>query len=424
MTTIYFVRHAKPDYQNHNDRLRELTEKGLEDSRSVTAFLSDKKIDLILSSPYRRAIDTIKDFADKNEMPIFIVDDFREIRNFMPWILQFDFFANDFVSNAGIPIVQKSMEGNFPMRKELMDEYRSLNCFIKGGAPDMLIRKYHPSDCPRLAKLFYQTVHEVNKQDYTKEQLNAWATGEVDLSAWNHSFLEHYTLVAVEGDEILGFGDIDETGYLDRLYVHKDHQREGIASRLCDKLEAHVSGNIRTHASITAKPFFQNRGYKIIKEQQVERRGILLTNFVMELEKKWEKPAEEKNLMKKVIVIGSPGAGKSTFSRKLRAVTGLPLYHLDMIWHKPDRTNISREELVQEQKKIMENQSWIIDGNYLSTMELRLENCDTIFLLDYPLEVCLAGAKARIGLFTSFLKSMVKTGMSTFSDPETQRKTI
>ena len=58
MTTIYFVRHAKPDYQNHNDRLRELTEKGLEDSRSVTAFLSDKKIDLIFSSPYRRAIDT------------------------------------------------------------------------------------------------------------------------------------------------------------------------------------------------------------------------------------------------------------------------------------------------------------------------------------------------------------------------------
>ncbi len=79
MTTIYFVRHAKPDYQNHNDRLRELTEKGLEDSKSVTAFLSDKKIDLILSSPYRRAIDTIKNFADKNEMPILIVDDFGKL---------------------------------------------------------------------------------------------------------------------------------------------------------------------------------------------------------------------------------------------------------------------------------------------------------------------------------------------------------
>ena len=261
----------------------------------------------------------------------------------------------------------------------------------------MRIRKYQPSDCPRLAELFYQTVHEVNKQDYTKEQLNAWAAGEVDLDAWNRSLLEHYTLIAVEEGEILGFGDIDKTGYLDHLYVHKDHQREGIASGLCDKLEAHVPGNIRTHASITARPFFQKRGYKVTKEQQVERQGILLTNFVMEIEKKKEKPSGKEKLMKKVIVIGSPGAGKSTFSRKLRDVTGLPLYYLDMIWHKPDRTNISREELVAEQKKIMENRSWIIDGNYLSTMELRLENCDTIFLLDYPLEVCLAGAKARIG---------------------------
>ena len=261
----------------------------------------------------------------------------------------------------------------------------------------MRIRKYQPSDCPRLAELFYQTVHEVNKQDYTKEQLNAWASGKVDLDAWNRSFLEHYTLIAVEEGEILGFGDIDKTGYLDHLYVHKDHQREGIASGLCDKLEAHVPGNIRTHASITARPFFQKRGYKVTKEQQVERQGILLTNFVMKLEKKEEKPSGKEKLMKKVIVIGSPGAGKSTFSRKLRDVTGLPLYYLDMIWHKPDRTNISREELVAEQKKIMENRSWIIDGNYLSTMELRLENCDTIFLLDYPLEICLAGAKARIG---------------------------
>ena len=261
----------------------------------------------------------------------------------------------------------------------------------------MLIRKYQPSDCPRLAKLFYQTVHEVNKKDYTKEQLNAWATGEVDLDAWNHSFLEHYTLVAVEQDRILGFGDIDETGYLDRLYVHKDHQRERIASELCDKLEAHVPFNIRTHASITAKPFFQKRGYKVIKEQQVERRGILLTNFVMLLKREEKEPAEKKKHMKKVIVIGSPGAGKSTFSRKLRDFTGLPLYYLDMIWHKSDGTNISREELAAQQKKIMENQSWIIDGNYLRTLELRLENCDTVFLLDYPLEVCLGGAKARIG---------------------------
>lgn len=261
----------------------------------------------------------------------------------------------------------------------------------------MYIREYEPADCSEIAALFYQTVHEVNKQDYTSEQLNAWATGKVDLAAWNQSFLEHYTLVAVENGRITGFGDIDETGYLDRLYVHKEHQREGIAAALCSRLEAHVQGNILTHASITARPFFQKRGYKVLKEQQVERQNVLLTNFVMVLEREIQPPSIKENPMQKVLVIGSPGAGKSTFSRKLRDATGLPLYYLDMIWHRPDKTNISREELTARQEEIIKTPKWIIDGNYLSTMELRLKNCDTVFFLDYPLEVCLAGAKARIG---------------------------
>lgn len=261
----------------------------------------------------------------------------------------------------------------------------------------MYIREYEPADCSEIAALFYQTVHEVNKQDYTIEQLNAWAAGKVDLAAWNQSFLEHYTLVAVENGRIAGFGDIDETGYLDRLYVHKEHQREGIATALCSRLEAHVQGNILTHASITARPFFQKRGYKVLKEQQVERQNVLLTNFVMVLEREIQPPSIKENPMQKVLVIGSPGAGKSTFSRKLRDATGLPLYYLDMIWHRPDKTNISREELTARQREIIKTPKWIIDGNYLSTMELRLKNCDTVFFLDYPLEVCLAGAKARIG---------------------------
>ena len=101
--------------------------------------------------------------------------------------------------------------------------------------------------------------------------------------------------------------------------------------------------------------------------------------------------------MKRVIVIGSPGAGKSTFSRKLRDITGLPLYHLDNIWHKPDRTTISREEFDERLTAIMSKDSWIIDGNYSRTLELRLKYCDTVFLLDYPVEVCLAGANDRIG---------------------------
>lgn len=148
----------------------------------------------------------------------------------------------------------------------------------------MIIREYEPQDCKELANLFYNTVHTVNAKDYTKEQLNVWATGKVDLDKWNCSFQEHYSIVAVAENIIIGFGDIDETGYLDRLYVHVNHQGEGVATALCNKLEQSVQGRVITHASITARPFFQKRGYKLIKEQQVERQGIFLTNFVME---KW-----------------------------------------------------------------------------------------------------------------------------------------
>ena len=102
-------------------------------------------------------------------------------------------------------------------------------------------------------------------------------------------------------------------------------------------------------------------------------------------------------MLNKVIVIGSPGAGKSTFSRKLRDVTGLPLYYLDMLWHKPDRTTISREEFDTKLKEILMGDKWIIDGNYNRTLEIRLKYCDTVFLMDFPLDVCLSGAESRVG---------------------------
>ena len=149
----------------------------------------------------------------------------------------------------------------------------------------MLIRAYQPADCKELAQLFYDTVHTVNARDYTQQQLNAWATGNIDLEKWNHSFESHHTFVAVEGKMIIGFGDIDCTGYLDRLYVHSNYQGKGVATALCEKLEQTVPGPIITHASITAKPFFQKRGYKVVKEQQVERQGIFLKNFIMEKER-------------------------------------------------------------------------------------------------------------------------------------------
>jgi len=97
------------------------------------------------------------------------------------------------------------------------------------------------------------------------------------------------------------------------------------------------------------------------------------------------------------MVIGSPGAGKSTFARKLRDKTGLPLYYMDMLFHKPDRTTVTREELDQRLQEILQTDSWIIDGNYQRTLPMRFEACTDVIILDYPLEQCLKGAETRIG---------------------------
>lgn len=146
----------------------------------------------------------------------------------------------------------------------------------------MQLRPYRTQDCPALAGLFYDTVHTVNARDYPPPQLDAWADGHVDLSAWDRSLSEHHSLVAVLDGVIVGFGDMASDGYLDRLYVHKDYQGRGIATALCDALEQAAPGPYTTHASITARPFFEHRGYRVVREQQVERKGILLTNFVMQ----------------------------------------------------------------------------------------------------------------------------------------------
>lgn len=150
----------------------------------------------------------------------------------------------------------------------------------------MELRKYESNDCAILAELFLNTVHTVNSKDYSKAQLDVWATGNVDISGWDKSFSEHNTLIAEIDGDIVGFGDMDDNGYLDRLYVHSDYQGKGIAKAIVNELEQQAMvydiSFFTTHASITAKPFFEKLGYHAVRENKVVRNGIELTNFIME----------------------------------------------------------------------------------------------------------------------------------------------
>lgn len=173
------------------------------------------------------------------------------------------------------------------------------------------IREYVSEDCPKLLKLFYNTVHTVNADDYTKEQLNAWAPTDEDQREWDASFHRHHTVVAEADSGIVGFADMDENGYLDRLYVHENYQQQGIGSALCDILETAYQGKeLSVCSSITAKPFFEKRGYQLIETQDVVRQRIKIRNFRMI---KWKK--EARILKKKcLILMGSPRKNGNTIA--------------------------------------------------------------------------------------------------------------
>lgn len=152
----------------------------------------------------------------------------------------------------------------------------------------MKIIKFKETDIEEIIYMFYETVHSVNSKDYSQSELDAWAPRdekESKMKSWKESLGRNITYVAKINDKVVGFTDLTHKGHLDRLYVHKDYQGQGIATALVGILESEARKlnflEIDTEASITAKPFFERRGYKVVCSQSVERKDVKLTNFKM-----------------------------------------------------------------------------------------------------------------------------------------------
>ncbi|MFM7408619.1 MAG: GNAT family N-acetyltransferase [Cuspidothrix sp.] len=148
------------------------------------------------------------------------------------------------------------------------------------------IREYQPSDSRMIMTLFYDTVHEINIRDYTQEQVSAWTMEGMNYEFWHTRLKAKLPYIAEYNNEIVGFGELDDDGHIDCFYCHSKYQRKGIGSKLLIHIETIAKlrelHRLYAEVSITAKPFFENYGFTVVKEQQVERRGVFLTNYLME----------------------------------------------------------------------------------------------------------------------------------------------
>jgi putative acetyltransferase len=148
------------------------------------------------------------------------------------------------------------------------------------------IRRYRPGDLAGMIALFRETVRRINGRDYSPQQVMAWAPDEIDARKWSNRFDNKVVWVADLDGALVGFVDVARDGLIDMLYVHADHQGAGIASRLLRTVEASARGRgllrLFTEASITARPFFEHRGFRVIASQRVMRWAQEFVNYRMD----------------------------------------------------------------------------------------------------------------------------------------------
>lgn len=150
----------------------------------------------------------------------------------------------------------------------------------------MLIREFRISDTEEIMQLFYDTIHRINIRDYSNEQVNAWAPKDMDYEQWSEQLQSKITYVAEEEGKVIGFAELEKTGHIGCFYCHADYQSRGVGTRLLNQIQLTAKNlgiqKLFTEASITARPFFERMGFRVITRQEVERRGMKFINYVME----------------------------------------------------------------------------------------------------------------------------------------------
>jgi len=151
----------------------------------------------------------------------------------------------------------------------------------------VIVRQYIPEDAKHLVNIYYYTIHKINIQDYTEDQVNAWAPpSSLKLTGWKKKWETIKPLIALIDNKIVGFTELEANGHIDCFYVHHEYQRVGIGSSLMNAVYNKASDlNIKrlfAEVSITVKPFFESKGFKVVKQQIKDIRGVNLTNFIME----------------------------------------------------------------------------------------------------------------------------------------------